>query len=239
MSNANQQSDRPSDPGLHGRLDEFLLSNEAEPELIRECFWRFVDRVKEVTELQKRSALLGLAVILAFELLNRRLVSETAVGGFKLAKLDFLKILAPVVASYFFLRMASLGRDRAVYVQIVYRFASSRYTGLYRSELDRLLTQGSGPLVNRVPTTFVDSWRSWPGELASILETLFFYATPIVFCFYSFYQLFGAEGFGSVYVWWSLVTAVVLLLLGVALGSTLPSVYTKDLLRDVPFRPNI
>ncbi|WP_141714000.1 hypothetical protein [Micromonospora inyonensis] len=239
MPNDSDLDERPRDRDLQSQVDEFLLAKDSDPEFIRECFWRIVDQLREMTSFQRRAALYGLAVFLVFELLNRRLVSETALGGFKLAKLDFLRVLAPVIAGYLFLRLMAIGRDRAVYVQIVYRFSRSKFKGLYRSELDRIFTYSSGPLVSRIPSSFVVPWRSWTVDLAAVLEGLFFHAVPPAFCLYAFVQLVRTEGVGSLPVWLSLIASIFLLLLGGLISTASPSVYDKDWLRDMPFRSSL
>lgn len=216
---------------LYANVDAFLDAEGNSPELMRETLWRMIDINREITRIQKRSGLMIIGAALAFELLNRGFIREASFGGVKLSQLEFLRALAPLSISYFFLRFVALTRDFAVYRSIVERITSKAFPGLYHSDLDRLLPYGylGGVTVNWLPVSYsYHLRRTWVA--VAIAEFVASILLPLAFSVYAYWQLLSAD-LTDPFTWSAVAGSVLLLSLSLILGGSV-----NRITRDMPLK---
>jgi hypothetical protein len=209
---------RKRDEQLYRNVDHFLDDQGLSPDLMRDTLWRMIDINREITRIQKRAGLMIVGAALVFELLNRRFIGEASFAGIKLSRLDFLRALAPLAISYFFLRFVVLTRDFCIYRAIVERITSKAFPGLYRSDLDRMLPYGylGGVTVNWLPVSYAYHLRrSW--VVAAMAEFFVSILAPLTFLVYAYWQLFSSNRTDSL-SWFSLFGTVIFLISSVVLG---------------------
>ncbi|MET8121383.1 hypothetical protein [Micromonospora sp. NPDC005291] len=208
----------PDEYTLEGDVRQFLDSEEATPEFLRECLWRIVDILRDLAMSQRRAVVGILSLMLVFELLNRSLVNEASLVGVKLARLDFLQTPIPAAACYLFLRSTAVAKDRDIYTSVYYAIVGQRFPGLYASQIDRLFTTSRGLTFSSVPKRYyMRGDHIWPFALPVAEGRVTVLITP-AFSFYAYWQIFARSGIGSLATWLSLIVAVALLLVAFKLA---------------------
>ncbi|MFF0350572.1 hypothetical protein ACFYP0_23025 [Micromonospora arida] len=212
------QSQVPDEDTLEGDVRQFLDSEEATPEFLRECLWRIVDILRDLAMSQRRTIVGILSLMLVFELLNRSLVNEASLVGVKLARLDFLQTPIPAAVCYLFLRAIAVAKDRDIYASVYYAIVGQRFPGLYASQMDRLFTNSRGLTFSSVPKRYyMHGDHIWPFVLPAAEAVATVLITP-VFSFYAYWQIFARGGVGSLATWLSLIVAVAFLLVAFKLA---------------------
>ena len=152
-------------------------------------------------------------VTFAFELLNRSLVTEASMAGIKLTRIEFLAILIPAATSYQYLRFAALARDLGAYHSVFYLITNGKFSGLWSSDLDRMILHLGGPTTTQLPAVYAPHQRRLAVG-ASLTELTLYNILPLLFAGYAFWQLFSAHGPSDPLVWLSLIVSIFLLSVG-------------------------
>jgi hypothetical protein len=85
------------------------LPAEVTPEQASALYDRLLQRLKDVTDASRRSALGLILVAIVWELLDRAAISEVSVGGFQISDLSVVRRVLPVVGAYFIFDLVSNG----------------------------------------------------------------------------------------------------------------------------------
>lgn len=202
-------------------VDQAIKSFEAQamksPELAREAFWRLLDNIRHFQNSAMRSFTLMIFFALAFELLNRGLVSEASVGAVKLAKLDTLKFIFPVAIGYKYFTAVSAVRDRNIMASAYVRVSDAVYPKLHDSGIDSLLSVPSGLVTSLFPWVYVDDTSARLVAILSALEhAVAALVLPVALPAYTLVQVFRQDGADSWQAWTSLVLTVTTVVAGLA-----------------------
>ena len=114
-------------------IAKFIESDEASDELNRELLWAIRDERRRSISRMNRSLILGLGVALLFELLNRRLIASFSFSEIKLSRLDFLRLILPVVFAFETMRYLLSGAQLILYGKIEGEFTGLRFPKLNES----------------------------------------------------------------------------------------------------------
>lgn len=187
------------------------------PELAREAFWRLLDNIKASHNRVKRSFALTAFFALAFELLNRGLVSEASVGGVKLVKLEPLKFVVPIAIGFLFFNAMSAIRDRNVVSSLYGRVSEAVYPDLHESGIDAALAP-AGLLTSIFPDVYVsDRTRGLAAAFSTFEHVAVAILLPVGFFIYTTVQLFSQSGVASLGAWVSAVLTAILIAAGLAI----------------------
>jgi hypothetical protein len=186
------------------------------PELAREAFWRLLDRIKEYHDRVKRSLALMILFALAFELLNRGLISEASVAGIKLTELESLRLAIPVAIGYVFFSAMSAIRDRLVVTSAYARASQALYPDFHESAIDAVLAP-AGLITSIFPWVYVPDRTRTLGGIFSVIEHFTVeLILPVGFFVYAVTQLFSQGGVASLGVWVSTILTAILIAAGLA-----------------------
>jgi hypothetical protein len=188
------------------------------PELAREAYWRLLDNTKEFQKRVNRSFVLMAVFALAFELLNRGLVTDVSVGGLRLTRLESLNFVLPIAIGFEFFSAISAIRDRNVMMGAYARLSVDIYPNLHDSFINALLITPSGFITSIFPYVYINDRA---GRLTSFLSAfeyvVFCFALPIGLLAYILIQLFRDGGFAVLAVWVSAVLTSMFIVIGFAI----------------------
>jgi hypothetical protein len=188
------------------------------PELAREAYWRLLDNTKEFQKRVNRSFVLMAVFALAFELLNRGLVTEVSVGGLRLTRLESLDFVLPIAIGFEIFSAMSAIRDRNVMMGAYARLSVAIYPNLHDSFINALLITPSGFITSIFPYVYINDRA---GRLTSFLSAfeyvVFGFLLPIGLPAYILTQLFRHGGFDAWEAWVSAVLTSMFIVIGFAI----------------------
>ncbi|GAB3953882.1 hypothetical protein GCM10027614_59990 [Micromonospora vulcania] len=204
---------QPKPTYVEDYVGKIVSDKEIDAEMARELLWHLLDARNRVSSLMNRAMIGTLATGAAFELLNRQLISEASAGGIRLAKLDPLRLLLPVLLAYLFLRVTVLAREAKLLETCFHELARQRFPGFHSSNINYLLIPPAGFAVGEVPTQLTrmgQRTRAIYSVLVGGEIAIMGFAPPVIII-YMYVQLFRREGLDHPAVWIGLATVIALL----------------------------
>ena len=174
-----------------------------------------VENIHRTDDKFQRAILLLIFSVAMYELVAHTLISEVTLGPFKLTNLALLQKYVPVLISYSYCSISSLGTIRKYMRDLTVDVLSIHHPSTAANHLEMFLEPPSLLQTSDIVKEFSE------GVIPKILDNtggilvLTLLIGPIVFLGHSFYQCFATFGFRDTNLWVSAVLSVVLVLQGI------------------------
>jgi hypothetical protein len=197
--------DRPDeDSGVVDQRVRTAFPEQTDSEEAVEYLSELRGRMKDVSEISRRTILLLLLTAATFELLNRAAVVNVKVGPFEIKDLSLIQKVLPVVFAYLIYDECVLGVRYLYSMRVADTITQSFQPSLSKATLDKLLHPQGSSLLG--PMTWHRS-RSLIYRLTGVFTVILRVGsviTPLVIEIYAFYSLRRQFGLNDAIVAFSL-----------------------------------
>ena len=178
-------------------------------------FKTVLENIHRIDEKFHRAILLLIFSVAMYELAAHTWITEVTLGPFKLSNLALLQKYIPIVVSYAYCAITSLGTLRKYMRHLIVDVMSIHHQSTVTNDLEMFIVPPSLLQTSEIVSTFSE------GVIPKILRvimgilTLSLLTGPIAFLVHSFYQCFVIFGFRDVNLWISAFLSLVLVLQGI------------------------
>lgn len=214
---------------LEEYVGRFVSGTSHNRDLVDKVYWRLVELHADLRKRIARDFVTMAALALAFELLNRRLITDATTNGIKFGKLDFARYLIPVLVALLYYRTSNAIREQTTIYHVCNDIAARVYKPLHESKLDMLLLSEAAVTSNLNTTQFLRSWRTTSAHLMALFEvSVFGVLIPLGFSCYAILQLFRSSNPPYGAAWLATVVTVVLVVIGLISVVTQPNTKPRN-----------
>jgi hypothetical protein len=173
------------------RSIESLLSPPKENrEFIIQCFWELKTEFDAYGKKIARWAVLGVAFICLFELINRKLVGQASISGVTISNLRFLLYILPPLVALSSLNLATFNVEQNIYRDVLGELAQQRFPELLKSQVLNLFLSQQGTFGAFMADSFSEPSISGTLKFSRSLQVGIVPACFLVFEIYAYFQLF-------------------------------------------------
>jgi hypothetical protein len=212
----NQMIPRPTRLNRYEKSVRILFeSPEADADFIKQCFWELKAQFDGAAAKMNKWLIWGVTAVVAFELLNRRLINSASTWFIELSRLSFLIYVMPILASLALLNVMVLSLEGLNYVALIDAFTEKAYKNLYESSIYLLFTSNAGFFGASMPSSICGKLGYRSFSILGYGQAFLYFIGYTVFEIYAYIQLFRHGGATNMATIFSLLASLGLLALAI------------------------